>query len=404
MNKILLIAEFEFLQTAKRWQFLAITMALPLFIAFISFLSYQSGTYATRDLKKKFDSGQKILIHDQSNLFDLKDDSKFQVVDSLDAHAQAIFEGKSLGYIEITSNYLQTARVNLVVPKNRALGASKSFQSPTKRLLRSELLKSIEGEEKKQRVYDTLHFHVRTVDENGVVADFDYHQMLIPGIFLLIFILAVSTASTFLLQSVSEEKENRTIEILLSTVKDNELIAGKVLGLGSAALLQVGIWIAMAFSSMNLISSYLNIPLQMDRIPVDHMIYGCIVLLLGFMIFAAVMVGAGALAPNYKDAQQYSSVFLIGSILPVYVMQIIINDIHGTLSLFLYYFPLTSPLVMVTRYCLGNLPTWEVIAGLAVLSLFTLLSIWIASKMFRIGCLMFNRRPSLLEIKEAIFH
>lgn len=404
MHKILLIAEFEFLQTAKRWQFLAITMALPLFIAFISFLSYQSGTFASRDLKKKFESGQKILIQDQSGLFELEDDSKFKVVDSLDDHTTQIFAGESLGYIEITSNYLETAQLNLVVPKNKAMGASKSFQSPTKRLLRKQLLRSIPSEEQKERVYDTLRFHVKTVDQKGHVEDFDYHQMIIPGVFLLIFILAVSTASTFLLQSVSEEKENRTIEILLSTVRDNELIAGKVIGLGGAALLQVGIWIAMAFSSMNVLSNYLNLPLDINRVPTDHMVYGSVVLLLGFMIFAAVMVGVGALAPNYKDAQQYSSVFLIGSILPVYVMQIIINDIHGNLSLFLYYFPLTSPLVMVTRYCLGNLPNWEIALGLAVLVLFTILSIWFASKMFRIGCLMFNRRPSMQEIREAILH
>jgi len=404
MHKVLLIAEFEFLQTAKRWQFLAITMALPLFIAFISFLSYQSGTFASRDLKKKFESGQKILIQDQSGLFELEDDSKFKVVDSLDKHTAQIFAGESLGYIEITSNYLETAQLNLVVPKNKAMGASKSFQSPTKRLLRKQLLRSISSEEQKERVYDTLRFHVKTVDQKGHVEDFDYHQMIIPGVFLLIFILAVSTASTFLLQSVSEEKENRTIEILLSTVKDNELIAGKVIGLGGAALLQVGIWIAMAFSSMNVLSNYLNLPLDINRVPTDHMVYGSVVLLLGFMIFAAVMVGVGALAPNYKDAQQYSSVFLIGSILPVYVMQIIINDIHGSLSLFLYYFPLTSPLVMVTRYCLGNLPNWEIALGLAVLVLFTILSIWFASKMFRIGCLMFNRRPSMQEIKKAILH
>jgi len=404
MHKVLLIAEFEFLQTAKRWQFLAITMALPLFIAFISLLSYQSGTFASRDLKKKFESGQKILIQDQSGLFELEDDSKFKVVDSLDKHTAQIFAGESLGYIEITSNYLETAQLNLVVPKNKAMGASKSFQSPTKRLLRKQLLRSISSEEQKERVYDTLRFHVKTVDQKGHVEDFDYHQMIIPGVFLLIFILAVSTASTFLLQSVSEEKENRTIEILLSTVKDNELIAGKVIGLGGAALLQVGIWIAMAFSSMNVLSNYLNLPLDINRVPTDHMVYGSVVLLLGFMIFAAVMVGVGALAPNYKDAQQYSSVFLIGSILPVYVMQIIINDIHGSLSLFLYYFPLTSPLVMVTRYCLGNLPNWEIALGLAVLVLFTILSIWFASKMFRIGCLMFNRRPSMQEIKKAILH
>ena len=214
--------------------------------------------------------------------------------------------------------------------------------------------------------------------------------------------LSVTTASTFLLQSVSEEKENRTIEILLSTVRDAELIAGKVIGLGTAALIQVGIWIALAAMGLGAIAQRLQIPLEISRIPMDHILVGIFSLLIGFMIFAAFMIGVGALAPNYKDAQQYSSVFIIGSILPVYVMQIILEDIHGTLALFLYYFPLTSPLVLVTRFCLGNLSFWEVTMGFAVLVFFTLLSIFLAARFFRLGCLMYNRRPSWNEIKRAL--
>ena len=203
--------------------------------------------------------------------------------------------------------------------------------------------------------------------------------------------MSVTTASTFLLQSVSEEKENRTIEILLSTVKDAELITGKVIGLGTAALIQVGIWIGLAALGLGAIAQRLQIPLEISRIPIDHILVGILSLLIGFMIFAAIMIGIGALAPNYKDAQQYSSIFVIGSILPLYVMQIILEDIHGTLAVFLYYFPLTSPLVLVTRFCLGNLAMWEVIAGFGVLLLFTLLSIFLAARFF--PARLFNVQP-----------
>lgn len=401
-SKILVVAEFELVQTAKRLGFLTMTFMLPLFFVFIFFVSHKSATYAKSKLENQFKQGKKILVEDQSRQFDFSITKNFEPVDDIDAHRQSLLSGESIGYLRIATDYLQSSNVDLIVLKNKALGSSQSFKGPAIKMLREQLLSNIKDESKRARIFDTLKFRLHIIDQNGQVNAFDYHQMVIPALFLVIFMLSVTTASTFLLQSVSEEKENRTIEILLSTIRDAELITGKVIGLGSAALIQVGIWIGLAAAGLGAVAQRLQIPLELSRIPIDHMIVGAASLLIGFMIFAAFMIGIGALAPNYKDAQQYSSIFIIGSILPIYVMQIILEDIHGTLAVFLYYFPLTSPLVLVTRFCLGNLPLWEVIAGFGVLIICTLISIFLAARFFRLGCLIYNRRPSWNEIKRAI--
>tara|TARA_Y100000589_G_scaffold4651_1_gene4102 strand:- start:3118 stop:4332 length:1215 start_codon:yes stop_codon:yes gene_type:complete len=401
-RKIFVVAEFELSQTARRLGFITMTFMLPLFLVFIFFLSHKSATYARSKLETQFKQGKKILVEDRSGQFQFTDDGPFKAVDGIQDYREDLLNGESIGYLIIQTDYLQTSDIDLIVLKNKALGASQSFRSPTTKMLRQRLLADIEGEERRERIFDTVKFKLHVIGQDGDVQAFDYHQMVIPVLFLVIFMLSVTTASTFLLQSVSEEKENRTIEILLSTIRDAELIAGKVIGLGTAALIQVGIWIGLAAMGLGAIAQRLQIPLEISRIPLDHILVGIFSLLIGFMIFAAFMIGVGALAPNYKDAQQYSSIFIIGSILPLYVMQIILEDIHGTLAVFLYYFPLTSPLVLVTRFCLGNLSLGEVAMGFGVLLFFTLLSVFLAARFFRLGCLMYNRRPSWNEIKRAL--
>ncbi|MCO4782140.1 MAG: ABC transporter permease [Candidatus Cloacimonetes bacterium] len=403
MKKTLIVAEFEFLQTAKRWQFLAVTLFLPLFIVFISFLSYKSGTFATNSLQEKFEKGQKIAIIDESDFFKFSKDDYFVKVKDETQVKQDFLNEKYIGLLKIPKDYMKTGVVELISQKNQVLGSSKSFKKITESFVRKQLLEAIQDEQQRKRIFNSVQFKLLIIDKKLNINNFDFHQMIVPLLFLVIFILSTSTASTFLLQSVSEEKENRTVEILLSTVNDNQLIGGKVLGLGFATLIQVLIWVLMSLVAIPALSAQMKIPIQLSLIPISHVVFGVVVLFLGFLFFAAAMIGVGAIASNYKDAQQLSSFFIIGSMLPIYVLQIILNDIHGTLSQVLYYFPITSPIVLVSRFCLGNLPLWEVIAGPLFLLVCVIVAVMLAAKSFRLGCLMYNRRPSFKEFVQHLF-
>ncbi len=398
MRKAWVVAEFEFLQTVKRWQFLLITLALPVFLAFLFFISYKSGNFARSSLEEQFQEGKKILVEDSQGFFKPMSRGHFQSANSLNTHRQALLEGKSLGYLRLTTAYLSTGVIDLIVPQNRALGASRTFIEPTETLLRHELLKEIKNGNRKKRVFDTVKFRLHILDSDGSVHPFDYHLLVTPALFLVLFILSQTTASTFLLQSVSEEKENRTIEILLSTIKDTHLIAGKVIGLGGAALVQVAIWALMILGSLTGIAKILGLSLEFGQVPTSHLLYAITVFFLGFMFFAALMIAVGSLAVNFKDAQQLSTIFILLSFLPVYVLQILINDVHGGLTLFLNYLPFSAPIVLTTRFCLGNIPAWESTLGLLALLGFTLAMVIMAAFCFRLGSLLFHRRPNLKEL------
>jgi ABC-2 type transport system permease protein len=403
MKKIFIVAEFEFMQTAKRWQFLAVTIFLPLFVLFLFYISYESGIFAEKDLEKRFKKGDQILIHDSSDFFKLENQEGFLIVDSVDDHKEALLSGNAICFINIPADYFKTGRLELIAPKNRLLGSSRSIKTPVEKLLRTRLLAPVKDKSQQERIFKTADFTLFSLETSGEVKKLDFHELVVPFFFLIIFILSLSTASTFLLQSVSEEKEHRTVEILLSTVSDSTLIAGKALGLGSAALLQVATWTAMGLISLKWIAHFLKVELSVSQIPVSHFLYASATLLIGFLLFSALMIGIGALGSNFKDAQQLSSFFMIASFLPIYVLQIILTDIHGTLSVGLFYFPLTAPIVMTTRFCVGNLPWYESLSGLLVLAFFAFITIHLAARSFRLGCLLFNRRPTMKELKSAFF-
>ncbi len=401
MKSVFLVAEFEFMQTAKRWQFLAVTLALPAFLVFITWVSVKSGTHATSTFEDALKGGQRVLVEDSSGLFSYEGSEVFQPVANCVDHAEELLGQKHYACLRMGRDYAQTAAIEIIAPDSRVIGASRSLVPVLKDEFQKQLIQPLK-EEIRSRIFQPVTPHVMVLTQDGGVRPYDYNRLIVPALFMLVFILSVSTASTFLLQSVSEEKENRTMEMVLSMVADVHLIAGKALGLGAAALLQVGIWSLMGILTVPMIARSLGIPLSLAGVPWDHWMIAVIVLILGFIQFAALMIGTGALGANFKDSQQLSTFFLIGSILPIYMIQMVISDADGWVSRLLYYLPVTAPVIVVFRYCVSDLPPWEV--GLGILSLFLAawIGVWLSVKMFRIGSLIYNRRPSLKEIRHAL--
>lgn len=401
MKKVFTVAAFEFRQTTKRWQFIAITFLLPIFFLFLGFISYSSQAFGKNQMEKRLKNGELIYVEDRTGHFLSSPDPNFHYVPSLES-TLSTKSGKFLAGVIIPTDYLTTGKIKLVIPESSSASARMTFRDTIQSFLRANLLKEVSNPLYQKRIFNTLSIQLWVYPKSGFMHPYDYHKLVVPSLFTILFILFQSTASSFLLQSISEEKENRTIEILLSSVRDTQLIAGKVLGLGSAAMVQIISWSLMATFSFSAIGQYLDIHLNLFQIPISHIIFGSISFLLGFFLFAALMIGVGSLAANYKDAQQLSSFFIITSLLPIYVLQMILEDLHGPLASFLNYFPLTAPLVMTTRYCVGQLSLMESISSIICLFSFVLFFLWFGSRCFRLGSLMYNRRPSWREVRVCL--
>ncbi len=221
---------------------------------------------------------------------------------------------------------------------------------------------------------------------------------MVPLIFVAIFMISIFMTSGYLLQSVTEEKENRVVEIVLSSVPATPLMAGKILGLGGAGLTQVGIWATTALVAVPLLSS--RIP-DLGPIEVDPvmLVLALTYFVLGYVAFGAIFAAVGAMAPGNREAQQYSGFLGFAAAVPFIVFSAFLTDLHSPLVYALCLFPLTAPTSMLLVLGLSDSIPWPLVgASLTSLSLFALLATWASARIFRATVLLYGVRPTLSQI------
>jgi ABC-2 type transport system permease protein len=243
-----------------------------------------------------------------------------------------------------------------------------------------------------------------TLNEAGEVSDETPFSWLgdfaLPYIFSILFVITIYTASGFMLQSVSEEKEGRIIEILLSSISSTQLMTGKILGLGALGLLQISIWIgagaallAAAVAAFALIGAI--------KITLSTVMLGIVYYILGYLLFATLMAVAGSMGTTQRESQQIAGIFFFIAAVPWMTMGIVFANPDSTIAVLLSYFPLTSPVMMLLRLGIGTVP-WEQIAiSLTLLVLSIGLSLWAGAKVFRASLLMYGKRPGLKDLARA---
>jgi ABC-2 type transport system permease protein len=257
-----------------------------------------------------------------------------------------------------------------------------------------------------ERLLSPYIFELTFVDENGLPVEIDNGNavvFLLPYIFTLLLIVCIFTASGYLMQSLSEEKENRIMEVLLSSVSSKELLIGKIAGLGALGLTQVCIWIAAAAVVFNTIGkSTISELLSGVSITPDFAIIALIIFILGYLLFACLMGAFSVVGGSARESQQFAMFFTLPAVLPIILMSVIINHPYSLISRIATFFPLTSPGSIIMRYSIGEMPFWELAISIAILITSILLAAWFANKMFRTFLLMYGKTPKLGEIFKMI--
>jgi len=221
-------------------------------------------------------------------------------------------------------------------------------------------------------------------------------------LFTILFVLSIFITSGYLLQSVTEEKENRVVEILLSSVPPGPLMAGKVLGLGAAGLTQVAIWVATALAAL---------PLVVERVPAlsgvsvspTLLLLSFLFFVLGYLAYGAIFAAIGAIAPGTREAQQYSGFFGFFAVIPLIFAGAFFADPGSPLVVALALIPLTAPAAMLQLLAIAPEPPWLLMAAsLVSLGTFALLATIGAARIFRATLLLYGSRPSISRIISAV--
>jgi ABC-2 type transport system permease protein len=225
-------------------------------------------------------------------------------------------------------------------------------------------------------------------------------KLLPIGIMLIIYISIISGGS-YLLRLVSSEKDTRVMEILLLSASPNQLLSGKVIGYCLLGLLQVLVWFGAVYLVFMIGGTTINIPSGF-KLPISLIGWGLLFFLLGYAVYASLMAGAGALTPKLS---QYTSVYFIVSI-PLFVSYafsiILAMRPHSPLAIGLSMFPLSAPVMMITRLTVGGVPIWQPLIAAVLTLLFAFLIIRAVARIFHAQMLLSGQPFSITRFIKAL--
>ncbi len=200
-------------------------------------------------------------------------------------------------------------------------------------------------------------------------------------------------------RSIIEEKTSRIFEVMLATIRPQEMMAGKILGVGSVGLTQVGIWLAAALlvsrSSMALVPGGQSLHLDLTA---AQIVYFFLYFILGYAFYSSIAAALGAMTNSEQELQQLNMFLFLPLIVCFATLMSILPSPDSSLARALALFPPFTPLLMYLRVCLGHPSVWEIALSIALTSASIYAVVLIASRIYRIGVLMYGKRPNLREI------
>lgn len=316
--------------------------------------------------------------------------------------ARAHLQDESIQQVTVIPvDYLKTGKFEVYVDKSELLGSTIS-NGWLNELLAKRILSTTEL--KADEIKRIQSMSTSTEFEIGETGEFEKVNKLTKGFSLGIpmavaglLILALMMNSGILLASIAEEKENKVMEVIVSSVNADKLLFGKVLGIVMAGVLQISVWMVMV-SIIPALSSLMIQDVFEVEINIGQLILGVGFVLLGFIFYGCLLAGMGSLGSNYKDCQQLSVAVILCACVPMMVPMIFFSAPNGIIARILSMVPLFSPVSMMLRLGITDVPWWEVTLSLVIL----LVSIWFAIKLsarlFRAGTLMQGKRPGIFEI------
>ena len=428
MGHLRLVTEREYLNKVKNKSFILATFLTPLIITgFIMFLGYLTSV--------NNDAVKVISVVDKTGYFtnslDSSDDLKFEFINDFDLEeAKLVSKTKAdygLLYIPYYSDLDRIADSTMFISEDApSITIISRIEGKLEKVLTNKNFENAGldiDKINKSKIYINLYQESfegeETTKMDGIVK---MAFAFFLGMLLYIFIFAYGG---MIMMSVIEEKTSRIVEVMISSVKPFQLMMGKILGTSLASLTQFLAWsillvilsyvftaifgiessvqnnemllsssgnVSMNQEALDMVSAFLNLPLL--NILVAFLLY----FIGGYLLYASLFAAIGAAVDNQTDAQQFMMPITIILILALYVgMFTVPEDPNGTVALIFSYIPFTSPVVMMMRIPNG-VPVYEQIISIIILYFTFVLCIWFAAKIYRVGILMYGKKPSIKEL------
>ncbi len=428
MSILTLIIKREFLAKVRNKSFIIMTFLSPLlFVGIAAFVGYLSSMKA--DLKH-------IALHDETGLFV----SEFKNTDEYSYQNVSTVDLKVLREELVKENYTAI----LFIPKandTKALetkvqfisneSPSSSFLEKTESVIASKITK-LNYEKAKidtlaiKKAEAKINISVSKPSGEASMKGLNEMKIAIGGAFGYLIMMFIIIYGNMVMRSVIEEKTNRIIEIIISSVKPFQLMMGKIIGTSLAGILQFVIWAILGLLLTFAATTFLGIDAspstkispelmhtaqqefsinakmilnEVESLPLFTIVFGFIIYFIGgYFLYSSFYAAIGAAVDSETDSQQFLLPIIMPLILAVYIgFFTVMNDPNGTVATVFSMIPLTSPIVMLMRIPFG-VPWWQILLSVVILFGTFIGVVWFASKIYRVGILMYGKKPTWKEL------
>ena len=428
MSKLALIIKREFIAKVRNKSFIVMTFLSPLlFVGIGVFVGYLSTMKA--ELKT-------IAVHDKSGRFvnEFKSDAEYKYVNLTQVDLKILkdsivaesYEGLLI-IPDIQDNFKLQKRIQYVSNDSPSV----SFLGD----LEDIIAKKITAENFQKVGLDTLAIKnakaavaIKLEKASGEEAlkGFNEIKVAVGGAFGYLIMMFIILYGNMVMRSVIEEKTSRIIEVIISSVKPFQLMMGKIIGTSFAGILQFMIWAVLGLTAMFVVSSMLGVHIgatagtqaqavqaaqsasggeiqmyikELWNLPIATILISFVIYFIGgYFLYSSFYAAIGAAVDNETDSQQFLLPIIMPLILGVYIgFFTVINDPHGTVATVFSFIPLTSPIVMMMRIPFG-VPLWQIVLSMAILFTTFFGIVWFAAKIYRVGILMYGKKPTWTEL------
>jgi len=393
MHKIFLVVKHEIITTLQKRSFWIMTFLFPAIIIFFNVGTQviAGSSFNNEDIESLIagtgSTPQSVAYVDEAGLMDrlpasIPDGTLHQFASEADARA-ALESGEFEYFFVVPADYVDSGNLIVITRDFRP------FNTPNEDLLSFVLAYNLTGDEE---TAVALLDPTPSVQQHALAPQTSNDQnnpltFFVPFATMFIFFFLISMSSGFMLQSVSREKENRTVEVLLLSLRPRELMLGKVLGLSVVALLQMIVWMGGSLLALNR-SQAVFAQVSGYTLPNGFAIWALLFFALGYLLYASLMGAIGALAPNAREGGQFTFFVMLPLLIPLWLNVTFVQSPHGTVATALSLFPLTAPTAMMTRMAAGGVPTWQILVSLGGLAATTYVFVVLASRFFRADTLL----------------
>ena len=428
MSKLALIIKREFIAKVRNKSFIVMTFLSPLlFVGIGVFVGYLSTMKA--ELKT-------IAIHDETGRFvnEFKTNAEYKYVNLSQVDLKTLKDSivkESYEGLLIIPNTSDNTKLQKGIQYVSNDSPSVSFLGD----LEDVIAKKITSENFQKVGLDTLAIKNAKADVSiklekatgeEALKGFNEIKVAVGGAFGYLIMMFIILYGNMVMRSVIEEKTSRIIEVIISSVKPFQLMMGKIIGTSLAGILQFIIWAILGLTAMFVVSSMLGVQMgatsgaqaqamqaaqstsgsqiqmyikELWNLPIATILISFVIYFIGgYFLYSSFYASIGAAVDNETDSQQFLLPIIMPLILGVYIgFFTVINDPHGTVATVFSFIPLTSPIVMMMRIPFG-VPLWQIVLSMAILFATFFAVVWFAAKIYRVGILMYGKKPTWREL------